>query len=133
MPTPFIVATEPGLTYFVKENVSTWMTVCTDGPCQVYAFTFRNASTSPVFVNFYGENNVKVGGVGATNASMRVLVPGALDASNPGQVYVTADNFPLRSFKSGLSIAPVLTDTNGAVVGGTLSYAEIQWAIASVQ
>lgn len=128
MPTPLIIAVEPGLAYFRKESITALQTVM-EGPCAVYAYTFRNASTSPVYVNFYSRTTgIRVGGVGGSEPTIRVMVPGAVDASNPGMIIVTPDAFPLRVFHTGCSICPVLTDTDGAVVGGTITYTEIQLA-----
>lgn len=127
--TGILVGSDPGFNYFRRESVSAWTDIGSNGPCQIYAYTLRNASTSPVFVNFYHTTtNVQVGGVGSTKPSFRQMVPGALDASNPGMVQIIADAFPIRTLSGACSIAPVLTDTDGAALGGTLSYVEIQWS-----
>lgn len=132
-PSSALIAFDPGLNYFKASNVATWSSV-SSVPCEVFAYTFRNASTSPVFVNFYElGGTVTVGGGSASAPIFREMVPGAIDASNPGMLKIVADNFPIRSFAGALSFAPVLTDSDTAALGGTLSYVEIQWATNAQQ
>lgn len=120
----------PGLAFYRKQTLTTLDAVC-QVKASIFQLLLRNAATSPVYLNIYDRlpQNVTVGGLTPTVPLTRIMVPAAIDGSNPGQLIITSAEFPLWYFDAGITIAPVTTDADSAAVGGTL-YAEITYAAA---
>jgi hypothetical protein len=116
----------PGIRRYRKVALTAKDAVWQAGECATYAYLFRNASTSVVYVNFYDAPAAQVTVGGTLLPVSRLLIPAATSASIPGQLIITIAPDSLDWFTNGLTIAPVLTDSDAAAAGGTV-YAEIRF------
>jgi hypothetical protein len=118
----------PGLTYKRYEALTNKQEVL-GRPGAIYSMILRNATTAVVYVNFYPNPaaNVTVGGGSASEVRTRIMVPAAASSSFPEQLIITPGAFPVQWFRGGITICPVLTDSDAATAGGTV-YVELQIA-----
>lgn len=126
----------PGLQYWRRVAVTNVLQTVYDGEGSIYGMTFRNPNTTACFVNFYNGSTSTVatlGGIGAVAVTPliidRLQIPGALDASNPGQLIVSPGYFPIYYFPSGITIAAITTDSDtGSTAPSAALYAMLQVA-----
>lgn len=106
----------PGLQYWRNVGVSNVLRTVYDGEGSIYGMTVRNPNLTACFINFYNGNASTVPQIGsAASAAViidRLQIPGALDASNPGQLIISPGYFPVYYFPSGITIAAITTDSD---------------------
>lgn len=120
-------AGNPGISRYRKQTLTT-LDAVVQRDASIYAYTIRNASTSPAYLNIYNRppGSVTVGGITPTLPVARVAIPAA-PTGGFGEKVLSIGNNPVLWCDGGISIAPVLTDADSAAVGGTL-YVEMDYA-----
>lgn len=118
---------DPGYSYFRRpSNLDETKREVKATAGNVYAYTFINPNTSPVYVKIYDAAAADVT-VGTTVPKLVVAVP-AGDGTTPGEVILTPDGNPVAAFAAGITIAAVtgLADNSAGAITSDI-HAEVTY------